>query len=155
MASKRNKLCIRLIDSHTGLEPTHDCGRIIARSQPQIAARLWRKLIIQRRPQFLRNRELKIGWHHPDDGRSFAVNSNALADYVWVCVEIASPDFVAEDSDLLCAGFIVLGREIATKHRRDPDNLEKIFGYVTASITLRIVFVSNIDCGSVEIAGHH
>src|SRR5262249_57326098 len=103
MASERNKLRIRLINAHTRLKPAHDCGPIIARTDPQIAARLWRKLIVQRRPELLRNRELKIRGHYPDDGRGFAVNSNALADTVWVGVEIPSPDFVAEDSDFFSA----------------------------------------------------
>src|SRR6476659_3937360 len=107
------------------------------------------------RPQLLRNRELKIRWHHPDDGRGFAVNSDTLPDNIWVGVEIASPDFVTQDSDLFRARFVVVGSEIATKHRRDTDNLEKIFCYVSAGITLRIIFLSNVDCRSIEIAGHH
>ena len=34
-------------------------------------------------------------------------------------------------------------------------NLEEIFSHITAGITLRIVFVGDIDGRSIEIAGHH
>src|SRR5262249_39496712 len=81
-------------------------------------------------------------------------NSDALSDNVWVGVKIASPNFVTEDSDLFRPRFVVLSGEIPAKHRRDTDNLEKIFGHVTAGITLRIVLVSDIDRRSIEIAGH-
>src|SRR5207253_7412907 len=99
--------------------------------------------------------ELKIRWHDADDGRGFAVNSDALSDDVWIGIEIAAPYFVTKDRDLFGTGLVVCGSEIPTDHRRDPDDLEKIFGYVTAGITLRIIVVSDIVGRSAALPGYH
>src|SRR5713101_1248245 len=155
MAGKRDQLRVRLIESHTLLQAAHHRGRVIACSKAQVAARLWRIFIIKRCPEFLRLWKLKIWRHDSDDGRGFAVNSDALSHNVWVGAEIASPDFVAEDRDLFCARFVVFGGEIAAQDRRDSDDLEKIFGYVTAGIPLRVVFVSHVDCRTAEVTRHH
>ena len=40
-----------------------------------------------------------LPWHDPDDRRRFAIYGNGLADNVRIGVEIASPDFVAQNGD--------------------------------------------------------
>jgi len=134
MASKRNKLRIRLINSHTRLEPAHDCRCIIVRSQSQVAARLWRKLMYKGVHSSSEIGNLRFGCITP---MMVAALPLILDAFVRQCLgrrrnRVAR--FVAQDSDLFRARFVVLGSEIATKHRRDTDNLEKIFGYVSAGI---------------------
>src|SRR5262249_38147282 len=155
MASQRYKLRVRLIESYIELQAAHHRRCVIARSNAQVAARLRRKLIIEWGPEFLRNWKLKVGRHHADDGGGLAVNSNALPNDLGIGIEIAPPDFVAEDRDLFRARFVVLCCEIAAKDRRDTDNFEEIFGDVTAGVTLGIVFVGDVDGRSGEVTGHH
>ena len=62
-----------------------------------IAARFERKFIEKRNPKLLRDRKLKSWRHHADDGGGFAINPDRLSDDVRIAVEIALPDFVAED----------------------------------------------------------
>src|SRR4029077_20698997 len=117
MAGKRDELRVRLIESHTRLQAAHHCGRVIACSKAQVAARLWRIFIIKRCPEFLRLWKLKIWRHDSDNSGGLAVNSNALPDDARIGIEIASPDFVAEDRDLFRTRFVVRDREIATQYR--------------------------------------
>ena len=78
-----------------------------------------------------------------------------MSDDVGITIEVAFPDFVTENRDLLRAWFIVFRGEIAAKHRRDAENLKKILGHITAGITLRIIFITDVDCRSIEVTGHH
>src|SRR5260370_8163736 len=121
MARKRDELRVRLIESHTRRQAAHHRGRVIARSKAQVAARLWWIFIIKRCPEFLRLRKLKIWRHDSDNGGGLTVYSNALPDDVRIGIEIASPDFVAEDCDLFRPRFVVLHRHIASKTRRTPN----------------------------------
>src|ERR1700737_3954794 len=125
MAGQSDKFRVRLVDADTRFEPTHHRRRGIIGAKQQLAARHQRKLIIKRRPKFLRNWKLKIWRHDADDGRGFAINPNALTNDVGVGVEITPPDFVAQDRDFLCTGLVVLGRKIATNHRGTPMILKK------------------------------
>src|SRR4029077_14433722 len=111
--------------------------------------------IVMRRPKFLRHRKFKIRRHHPDNGCSLAIHANALSDDVGIAIEVAFPDFVTENRDLLRAWFVVFRGEIAAKNRRDPKNPKKILSYITAGVTLRIIFVADVDCRSVEVTAHH
>ena len=114
-----------------------------------------RKLIVKRDPKLLGDGELKVRRHHTNDGGGFAINSDALPDDIGIGVEIALPDFVTQNRRLFRAGLVVLGREIAAHDRRHANDLEKVLRDITAGITLRIVFVGDVDGRSVEIAGHH
>ena len=111
-------------------------------------------MIVKRRPEFLEIWELKIRRHNADDRCRFAINSNVLSDDVGIAVEIPFPNFVTENDDPFRARFVVRGGEVASKNWRYTSDLEKIFGDVTAGITLRIVLVGNVYCRSTEIAGH-
>src|SRR6266568_8848122 len=126
MAGKRDELRVRLIESHTRRQAAHHRGRVIACSKAQVAARLWRIFIIKRCPEFLRLWKLKIWRHDSDNSGGLAVNSNALPDNARIGIEIASPDFVAEDRDLFPARCVILGREVAAKERRNTNDFEEI-----------------------------
>ena len=155
MTRERDKLRVRLIKSHAGLEAAHDCRRTIVRANKKFLPRNRRELIIKRRPEFLGKGKFKVRRHHADDRGDFAIDPNALPDNAWIGGEIASPDFVPQNCDLFCARLVVLGREIAAQDWRHPDDFEKILRDISAGITLRIVFVCQVDCRSTEIAGHH
>ena len=155
MPRNRDHLRIRLIDSDAGFQTAHHCGRAIVGAKEEAAPRRRRELIIERGPEFLRERELKAGRHDTNDRCRFTVNSNTLSNDVRVGAEIASPDFVPENRHLFCTGLIVFGGKVATHHRRHADDLEHVFGDITAGVALRIVFVSDVDCRSTQVAGHH
>ena len=78
-----------------------------------------------------------------------------MSDDVGIAIEVAFPDFVTENRDLLRAWFVVFRGEIAAKNRRDAKNPKKILSHITAGVTLRIILVADVDCRSVEITGHH
>src|SRR5581483_11897701 len=150
--SKIDELCIRLIEGDSGLKPPHDRRRGVVCANDQLATRNGRKLVIKRRPKFLETGKLKIRRHNANDGCSFAVHSNALSDHIGIAIEIAFPNFMTENDDLFCTGFIIRGCEIAAKDRRYSSDLEKIFCDVTAIVTLRFIFVGDVDSRSTEIA---
>ncbi len=149
------KLRVHLIEGDTRFEPAHHGRRCVIGSDPQLAARNRRKLIVKRRPKFLRHRKSKIRRHHADDGRRLAIHPNVLSDNVGISIEVAFPDFVTKNRDLLRAWFVVFRVEIAAKNRRDAKNLKEILSDVAAGVTLRIIFVADVDCRSVEVTGHH
>src|SRR6266566_438664 len=149
MTRERNKLGGHLIEGHARFEPAQHRGRAIVRANKKLPARDRRELIIKRRPEFLGNGKFKIRRHYADDCGDFAIDPNALPDNVWIGREIASPDFVAQNCDLFCARFVVLGREIAAQDWQNPDDFEKILRDISARITLRIVFVCQVDCRSI------
>ena len=155
MAREADKLRIHLVERHSRFEPAHHRGRGIVCANEKFAARSWRILIIKRRPEFLRRWKFKVGRHHADDRRRFAINSNGLADNVRIGSEIASPDFVTKKRHLLRAGLVVRGGEIPPHHRRHANDLEEIFGHVAAGVALRVIFVAHVDCRPIQIAGHH
>jgi hypothetical protein len=100
-------------------------------------------------------RELKIRRHDADDGGGFAVDPDRLAHDVGVAVEIALPDFVAEDRHLLRTRFVVVGDKIATKDRFHVDDPEKILSHIATGIALRSFLVGHVDRRAVEIRAHH
>src|SRR5436190_1736854 len=133
---------VHLVERNPLFQTAENGGRRIVR--PRVFARHERKLIVERYPEFFRDREFKILRHHADDGGRLAVYPDRLADDVWITAEIAFPNFVAEDRRLLRARLVIVRREITTDDRRDVDDSEKIFGYVAAGITLRIVLIADV-----------
>ena len=78
-----------------------------------------------------------------------------MSDDVSVGVEIAPPDFIAENDGLLRAGLVIFSCEIPAKRRRDPNDFEYVLRHITAGVTLRSIFVGNVDCRSAQVTRHH
>ena len=74
-----------------------------------------------------------------------AIDPEALPDNPGIAVKIALPNFMTENCHFLRAGFVVRGRKIAAENRRYTHNLEEILRHITAGVTLRVVFVADID----------
>ena len=110
-----------------------------------IIARAQRIFVVVRHPQLLRDRELEVRRHHSNHGRGFAINPNGLTNDLPVGPEVALPDFVAENRDLFRARLVVSCGEIAAHDRSRADDAEEIFRDVTASVTLRIIPVADVD----------
>ena len=113
------------------------------------------KFVVERHPELLGLRELKAFRHHADDGGGAAVYPDRLPDDFRVAVEIALPDFVAEDGGFLGARLVIRGGEIAPENRRDVDDLEEIIGHITAGVALRFSLVGDVDGRAVEVGRHH
>ena len=154
LSSQIDKFCVRLIESNSRFEPTHNRRRGVVGTDDELAAGYRRKLIVKRRPEFLEIWELKILRHNTDDRCRLAINSNVLSDDVRIAVEIPFPDFVTENDGPFRARFVICGGEVASKNWRYTSDLKKILGDVTTGITLRIVLVGNVYCRPTEIAGH-
>src|SRR4029450_9308808 len=136
LVSKIAKFRIRLIESDSRFEPANHrrCGVVC--TNHELAARYRGKMIVKRRPEFLKSRELKIRRHNTNDGCGFAVNSNVLSDDFGIAVEITFPNFVAENDAPSPPQLFVSGGKIASDNRRYTSDLKKIFCDVAAVITL-------------------
>ena len=154
LSSQIDKFCVRLIESNSRFEPTHNRRRGVVGTDDELAAGYRRKLIVKRRPEFLEIWELKILRHNADDCCRLAINSNVLSDDVGIAVEIPFPNFVTENDGPFRTRFVVLGGEVASKNRRYTSDLKKVLGDVTTGITLRIVLVGNVYCRPTEVASH-
>ncbi len=60
---------------------------------------------------------------------------------------------MAENRHFLGARFVVSGRKIAAENRCYANNFEEVFRYITARVTLRVVFVADVDGRSAEVRG--
>src|SRR5260370_39235082 len=117
--SERDELGVGLVLGNIRLEPTHDRRT----DAGWVAPRLESKLIVKRHPKLFVLRKLKVRWHDADNGGGFAIDPNCLANDMRVAVEIAFPDFVAQDCHLLGARLVILRREIATENWFHVDDL--------------------------------
>ena len=93
-ARQPDKLRIHLVDADARFEPAHYRGGGIIGTNDQLAARCRRILIVKGNPELIGKRKFKIRRHYTDDGRSLAINPNALSDDVGVAIEIPLPNLV-------------------------------------------------------------
>ena len=144
-----------MIESHIWFEPSHDGRSCIAGAEYGRTASCQRELVVIGNPKFFGDGELKVGRHHADYARGLAINANTLADNVRIAAEITFPDFVTKNSDLFRAGFIVLGGEVAPHDWTHTKDLKEILSHIAAGVALRIVFVVDVDCRSIQVRRHH
>ena len=84
----------------------------------------------QRRPE-VRGRDLEAAErrrHHADDLERLAADEHGPSQHVRIAVELAGPAPVAQHDDPMAARLVVGGREGASHHRIDPDDLEEVAG---------------------------
>ena len=110
-----------------------------------------RELAVERQPELLVGREREALRHHADDGRRLAVDPDALADDVCGAAEVALPDAVADERDLLGARLVVGRGEVAAHHRRDAEDRAGNFGHVGAGVALRRAVDRDVDGRAVQV----
>ena len=78
-----------------------------------------------------------------------------MPDDVWIGAEIALPDFVTKESNLLRAGLVVFRGEIASQDRGNTHDAKEILGHITTGVTDGVVLVGDVDGRAVEVGRHH
>src|SRR5262249_44990993 len=95
---------------------------------------------------------LKLGGITPMMVAALPLIWDALSEVVGVGIEFTAHFFATKDRALRGPGLVVGGSKTPPDPGRAPDDPKNFFGYETAGITLRIIFVSDIDSRSAEIA---
>ena len=136
----RRRVGLRLLDGHAGLEARH--GPVAVRGA--VVARGGRVGNGERRPKLRGRGELLPGGHlrparklealrhDADDRVVFVVKLHSAVKDARVAAEVAPPEVVADDGDVISSLLLVFRRERAAQERRDAERAEEVRGRARA-----------------------
>ena len=124
------ELGVRLVERDFRPQRAQYAGEEVVR----VIARQQRVLGVERNPKLLVDREGEATRHHTHDGGRRTVDVYGLADDVRRGSEVALPDTVSDDRNLLGTRNIVLGGEVAAEHRLDAEGAQEVLGDVGAGV---------------------